>query len=237
MSEMSYAQLKEEKLRSLLRTKYPEISSYTFPQQWIIEIIESILEEFPMLKAINYQELGASGLLSLVKTLIHDVEIFTDGNETLLVIEALPTKSFLTMKEFIIMFLLSALTDISLFHLIFTKKKLETIDCKDFEVFPYIDSSSVVLINTEKYQYHFITSIKSLVSYIFTSPDDFTKKMTSETEFIKQYDNSSIADYIDMSKVKMNIDDIALINYLSKDPIVINTEKSSISNFIKKYKF
>ena len=237
MSEMSLAQLKEEKLRAQLKVKYPEISSYSFPQQWIIEIIESILEEFPILKAINYKELGVNGLLSLVNTLIYDVEVFTDESETVLIIEAQPTKSFLTMKEFIIMFLLSALTDISLFHLIFTKKKLETIDCKDFDVFPYIVNSSVVQINTEKHQYHFITSIKSLVNYIFTSPDNFTKKVTSATEFIKQFGDSSIADYIDKSKAEINIDDIYLTNYLNKEPRVINTEKTSINNFIKKNKF
>jgi len=78
MSEMSYGQLQEEKLRSQLKAKYPEISSYSFSQQWVIELIESILEEFPILKAINYQELGVNGLLSLVKTLIHDVEVFND---------------------------------------------------------------------------------------------------------------------------------------------------------------
>jgi hypothetical protein len=236
MSEMSYAQLKEEKLRSLLKVKYPEISSFSFPQQWVIELIESILEEFPMLKAINYQELGANGLLSLVKTLIHDVEMFIDENETVLIIEARPTKSFLTMKEFIIIFLLSGLTKISLFHFIFTKKKMETIDCKDFEAFSYIDNSSVVQTNKEKRQYHFFTSVKSLVNYFYTSPDNFTKKMTSAIEFLKQYGDSSIADYIDKTRAEVNIDDISLTNYLSKDPIVIYTEKASISSFIKKYK-
>jgi len=234
MSEMSYGQLQEEKLRSQLKAKYPEISSYSFSQQWVIELIESILEEFPILKAINYQELGVNGLLSLVKTLIHDVEVFTDESETVLIIEAQPTKSFLTMKEFIIIFLLSGLTEISLFHLIFTKKKMETVDCKDFEAFPYIDNSSVVLNNEEKRQYHFITSIKSLVNYFYTSPDNFTKKMTSAIEFLKQYGDSSIADYIDKSKKEMNIDDIALTNYLNKDPIVFNKEKALINNFIKK---
>jgi len=227
MSEMSYAQLKEEKLRSLLKTKYPEISSFSYPKQWVIELIESILEEFPLLKAINYQELGINGLLSLIKKLIDDVQVFTDESETVLILEAQPTKSFLTMKEFIIMFLLSALTDISLFHFIFTKKKLEMIDCKGFDSFPYFDNSSVVLTNEEKQQYHFITSLEFLVNYIYISPDEFTQKITSANDIIKQYGDSSIADYIDSDTTDNGVADSVLIHYLRTTPQDINTDRPS----------
>jgi len=228
-NEMSYGQLKEEKLRFILKEKYPAISSFSYPKQWVIEIIESILAEFPLLKAINYQELGISGLLSLIETIIADVNVFTNEDNTVLIIEASATKPFLTMKEFIVMFLFSALTNITLFHFIFTKKKLETINVNDVEAFPYVYDNSVVLSNEDKQQYHFLTSIAAIINHIHLLPDEFIKKITALPKLPNKFGDKTIADYIKSNKAPTNIDDEHLIKYLKKTPKDIDTAKLSKS--------
>ncbi len=216
MSELSYAQLTEAKFRYFLRKSYPTLSSFTYPNQWMIDQIESILEEYPELKKFNYHQLGINALRSLVKQYIDDVKIFSVHNDEVLIIEAEPTKTFLTMKEFIIMFLLSALTDISLFHLIFSKKKMETIECQTIESFPYVYDNSVVLSNEDKQQYHFITSIAALINHIYLLPDEFIKKITSRAKLPNKFGDSTIADYIKNNKAPVNIEDEHLIKYLKK---------------------
>jgi len=216
MSELSYAQLTEAKFRFFLRERYPTLSSFTYPNQWMIDQIESILEEYPELKTFNYHQLGINALRSLVKQYIDDVEVYYNKSELVLIIEAEPTKSFLTMKEFIVMFLLTALTNISLFHLIFSKKKMETIECQDIEPFPYIYENSVVLKNEDKQQYHFITSISSIINHIYLMPDEFIKKITARAKLPNRFGYSTIADYIKSNKAPANIEDEHLIKYLKK---------------------
>ena len=166
MSELSYAQLTEAKFRFFLKEKHPTLSSFSYPNEFMLQEIEAILEEFPQLKTFNYHQLGISALRSLVKQYIDDVEVYYNISESVLIIEAKPTKSFLTMKEFLILYMLSALNGISLFHLIFSKKKMETIECQTIESFPYIYDNCVVLTNEDKQQYHFITSIAAIINHI-----------------------------------------------------------------------
>jgi hypothetical protein len=228
MSELSYAQLIEAKFRFFLKEKYPTTSSFPYPKQWLIDQFESILEEFPVLKAINYQELGISGLLSLIETIIADVNVFTNEDNTVLIIETGAIKPFITIKEFIVMFLLSALTDISLFHFIFSKKKMETINFNDVEAFPYIYENSVVLKNEDKQQYHFITSIVSIINHIYVLPDEFIKKITSRPKLLNKYGDSTLSEYIENNELR-SIEDLALITYLKKTPKDIDMVKLSKS--------
>lgn len=227
MSELSYAQLIEAKFRFFLKEKYPTTSSFSYPKQWIIDQFESILEEFPLLKAINYQELGISGLLSLIETIIADVNVFTNEDNTVLIIEASATKPFLTMKEFIVIFLFSALTNISLFHFIFSKKKMETIECQNIESFLYIYENCVVLSNEDKQQYHFITSISSIINHIYLMPDEFIKKIAALPKLLNKLGDSSIADYIEGNKPSVKIEDVALTKYLKNKPHKIDNAKVS----------
>ena len=229
MSELTYAQLTEAKFRFYLRERYPTLSSFSYPNEFMLREIEAILEEFPELKSFNYHLLGISALRSLVKQYINDVEVFSDQNDEVLIIEAEPTKSFLTMKEFIIMFLLSALTDVSLFHLVFSKKKMETIECQNVESFPYVYDNSVVLSNKDKQQYHFITTITSIINHIYLLPDEFIKKITLRSKLSNKYGDSTITDYIESNVSILNIEDIALITYLKKRPKNIDTTKLSKS--------
>jgi hypothetical protein len=218
MSEMSYAQLKEEKLREIFKEKYPTLSSFSYPNQFMIEQIESILESFPLLKTLNFNELSIKSLLSLIETLIDDVKVFTNEDNTVLIVEANVTKPFITMKEFIVMFLFSALTGFSLFHFIFTKKKLETIDFKDVEAFPYIYNNSVVLTNHKKQQYHFFMSLSSFITDIYTSIEAFlnTKELTVKST--QKCGDTSIANYIDSGEANKDIDDSVLTDYLQNNP-------------------
>lgn len=225
MSEMSYGQLREEKLRELYKYKYPSTSSFSYSKQWMIEQIESLLVEYPVLRTINYQEYGANGLLALIKTLIDDVEVISYHSDTVLVIEAKPSKPFLTMKEFMLIFFLSSFTKFSLFHIIFAKKKMQSIDCKDEEAFFYLYENSVVLTNEEKQKYHFITSIESIVDYIYLSPDQLIKKLSRNSELPNSYGNASISEYIDNNKIVNNLDDNQLNEYLKKEPIYIDIKK------------
>ena len=229
MSELSYAQLTEAKLRFFLLEKYPTLSSFTYPNQWMIDQIESILEEYPELKTSNYHQLGINALRSLVKKYVHDVKVYHDIDDEVLIIEASPTKSFLTMKEFLILFILSSLNTISLFHLIFSKKKMETIQCKDLGSFSYIYDNSVVFCNEDKQQYHFITSIAATINHIYVMPDEFIKKITSLPKLPNKFGDSTVADYIENNELPVNIEDEHLIKYLKKTPKDINTAKLSKS--------
>jgi hypothetical protein len=197
MSELSYAQLTEAKFRYFLREIYPTLSSFSYPNEFMLQEIEAILEEFPELKTFNYHQLGISALRSLVKQYIDDVEVYYNMSELVLIIEAKPTKSFLTKKEFLILYMLSALNGISLFHLIFSKKKMETIGCQSIESFQYIYDNSVVLNNEDNQQYHFITSIAAIINHIYLLPDEFIKKITSRSELPNKFGDSTIADYIE----------------------------------------
>jgi len=218
MSELSYAQLTEAKFRFYLKERYPTVSSFSYPNEFMLQEIEAILEEFPELKTFNYHQLSISALRSLIKQYIDDVEVYYNKSESVLVIEAEPTKEFLTMKEFIVMFLFSALTNVSLFHLIFSKKKMEVIECQNVESFTYIYENCVVLTNEDKQQYHFITSIGSIINHIYLLPDEFIKKITSLPKLPNKFGDSTIADYIKSNKAPANIDDEHLIKYLKKTP-------------------
>jgi len=229
MSELSYAQLTEAKFRFFLREKYPTLSSFTYPNQWMIDQIESILEEYPELKTFNYHQLGINALRSLVKKYINDVNVFSVQHDEVLIIEAEPTKSFLTMKEFLILYMLSALNGISLFHLIFSKKKMETIECQTIESFPYVYDNSVVLSNEDKQQYHFIASIAAIINHIYLLPDEFIKKITARAKLPNKFGDNSIADYIEGNESPTSIEDLALITYLNKTPKDIDTAKLSKS--------
>jgi hypothetical protein len=227
MSELSYAQLTEAKFRFFLKERYPTLSSFSYPNQSMIDQIESILAVHPELKTFNYHQLGISALRGLVKQYIEDVDIYYYKSDEVLIIVAEPIKSFLTMKEFIVMFLLSALTDISFFHFIFSKKKLETLECQYVESFPYIYENSVVLNNEDKQQYHFITSISSIIDHIYLLPDEFIKNITSRSKLPNKHGDSTIADYIECNKLPVNVEDIALTAYLKNNPQNIDFTKLS----------
>lgn len=229
MSELSYAQLTEAKFRFFLIEKHPTLSSFSYPNQWLIDQIESILEAYPELKTFNYHQLGINALRSLIKKYIKDAKVFFVQNDEVLVIEAEPTKSFLSMKEFLILYMLSALNGISLFHLIFSKKKMETIQCKDLGSFSYIYDNSVVFCNEDKQQYHFITSIAATINHIYVMPDEFIKKITSLSKLPNKFGDSTVADYIENNELPVNIEDEHLIKYLKKTPKDINTAKLSKS--------
>lgn len=216
MSELSYAQLTEAKFRFFLKEKHPTLSSFSYPNEFMLQEIEAILEEFPQLKTFNYHQLGISALRSLVKQYIDDVEVYYNISESVLIIEAKPTKSFLTMKEFLILYMLSALNGISLFHLIFSKKKMETIECQTIESFPYIYDNCVVLTNEDKQQYHFITSIAAIINHIYLLPDEFIKKITALPKLPNKFGDSTITDCIENNKSPANIEDEHLIKYLKK---------------------
>lgn len=216
MSELSYAQLTEAKFRFFLKEKYPTISSFSYPNEFMLQEIEAILEEFPELKTFNYHQLSISALRSLVKQYIDNVEVYYNKSESVLVIEAEPTKTFLTMKEFIVMILFSALTNISLFHLIFSKKKMGTIECQNVESFLYVYDNSVVLNNEDKQQYHFITSIAAIINHIYLLPDEFIKKITARPKLPNKFGDSTIADYIENNKAPVDIEDEHLNKYLKK---------------------
>ena len=229
MCEISFSQLQEEKIRELLNEEYPHISSFGYSKQFMIDQIESLLEEFPFLRTINYQEIGLNGLLALIKSNIDDVEISSHRGDSVLVIEANPSKPFLTMKEFMLFFVLSVFTKFSLFHFIFSKKKMETINCKDEEAFFYLYENSVVLTNQEKQQYHFITSIESLINYIYLSPDQFVKKLSCSSSLPNKYGNTSISDFIKSdSNNKKDITDIELDIYLKEESQYIDPKRNNI---------
>ncbi|MCW8834023.1 MAG: hypothetical protein OQK03_11935 [Colwellia sp.] len=229
MCEMSFSQLKEEKLRELLYEEYPHISSFGYSKQWMIDQIESLLEEFPFLRTMNYQEIGVNGLLALIKSKIDDVEVFSVRGNRVLVIEAKPSKPFLTMKEFMLFFVLSVFTKFSLFHFIFGKKKMETINCKYKEAFFYIYENSVVLMNQEKQQYHFIMSIESLINYIYTSPDQLVKKLSGSSSLPNKYGDHSISDFIISDRNnKKEITDIELDIYLKEESQYIDPKRNNI---------
>jgi hypothetical protein len=226
---MSFSQLQEEKLRELLSEEYPHISSYGYSKQFMIDQIESLLEEFPFLRTINYQEIGINGLLALIKSNIDDVEISSHRGDSVLVIEANPSKPFLTMKEFMLFFVLSVFTKFSLFHFIFSKKKMETINCKDEEAFFYIYENSVVLTNQDKQQYHFITSVESLINYIYISPDQIVKKLSGSSSLPNKYGENSISDFIISDRNnKKNITDIELEIYLKEESQYIESKRNNI---------
>ena len=227
MSELSYGQLIDAKFRFYLKERYPTTSSFLYPNQFMIDQIESILETHPELRAFNYHQLGINALISLVKKYIHDVKVYHFRDDEVLVLEASPTKSFLTMKEFLILFILSSLNSISLFHLIFSKKKLETIKCKDYESFTYIYENSAIIKNEDKLQYHFVSSIFAIVNHIYLLPDETIKQITLLPNLPNKFADDTIADYIENNHQTLNVEDALLTKYLTNVPQNIDAAKLS----------
>lgn len=227
MSELSYGQLIDAKFRFYLKERYPTTSSFLYPNQFMIDQIESILETHPELRAFNYHQLSINALISLVKKYINDVKVYHSIDDEVLILEASPTKSFLTMKEFLVLFILSSLNSISLFHLIFSKKKLETLKCKDYESFAYIYENSAAIKNEDKLHYHFVSSIFSIVNHIYLLPDEFIKRKTLLPKLPNKFGNDTIADYIENNHQTLNVEDALLTKYLINLPQNIDAAKLS----------
>jgi hypothetical protein len=233
MSELTYAQLRAEEIEQKLKEFYPAIPSYS--NQWMLQLIESLLQQHPQLKSQNFHLLTIKDLLHLINTYVEDVTPYYDVDNSVLVIEAKPTKPFISIKEFIVLFIISALKQISLLHFIFGIKRMQSVKCIEVESFPYIYQSSVVLINEDKQQYHFINSINLLVQEVSLQPDEFVNKISSRPTNSNKHGDSTIQYYIENNEFRKDIEDTTLIAYLKMNPENIDIKVLS-KNINQKFK-
>lgn len=224
MYNLPLGYLIEEYTRSKLQEKHPELSVFSSRNDWIIQQIESLLEEYPILKTLNYQELSANDLLRIITTQIKYVEVISHENNDVLVVFSEPTSPFLSRKDLILIILLCIVSDFSICHFIFNTKKLDCIDCQDHEAFFYLHESSAIFKNEDKNQYHLISSLKTLMSYLYLyeQPNKVISKLNN---FNNIFNGCSIAECIDKQNNKQNIDDEKLKNYLTKRPENIDINK------------
>jgi hypothetical protein len=90
--------------------------------------------------------------------------------------------------------------------------------CKDCEVFPHIFESSVLILNSDKYRFHMLTSVKSLIEHIFVMPDDYVRELTNLSEIPNKYGDFSVTHQIKEHTNDQEVDDLNLKGFLKRNP-------------------
>ncbi len=216
MSNVSYAQLLEDRLREILSDRHGVLLSTS--NKWLIDQIETLINGYPELQKLDLYRLTLPELYSAIENLCGGASAVYNEQYDVLFVEAVVEETFFNRTTFILIFLLCVLAGISLFKVKASHEYIDSLSYRDAIYFDDFISNSKIINDLEKKAYYFNTSIYSIFHFIYFLQDEKLEKYGSRKTKEGVYKNMPMAEYIKIKSEKVVINDPFLDIYINNFP-------------------
>jgi len=181
---------------------------------WFIDIIQMLLNCYPILRKFYHESMGIEKLQSLIVQLTEYLEMQYSESDELIFVDLTKMTTLIPCKELMIWVLLALLKGKTHVSLKFNEDIFDDIKVINSDAIDYLCDNSYFLKNSTKKEYHFTISVAAILSCDYYNKGSIIDSLVTLQRYYKK--DLSLKEYIDYRKKGQNIDTRPILRKQSK---------------------
>lgn len=181
---------------------------------WYIDIIQMLLNCYPILRKFYHESMGIEKLQSLIVQLTEYLEMQYSESDELIFVDLTKMTTLIPCKELMIWVLLALLKGKTHVSLKFNEDIFDDIKVINSDAIDYLCDNSYFLKNSAKKEYHFTLSVAAMLACDYYNKGSIIDSLVTLQRYYKK--DLSLKEYIDYRKKGQNIDTRPILRKQSK---------------------
>jgi len=194
-----------EYIEKELRAKISTITGLKLTKinHWYIDIIQMLLNSYPILRKFYHESMGLEELQLLIVQLTEYLEMQYSESDELIFVDLTKMTTLIPCKELMIWVLLALLKDKTHVNLKFNEDIFDDTKVIKSDAIDYLCDNSYFLKNSAKKEYHFTLSVAAILSCDYYNKDSIISSLETIQRYYKK--DLSLKAYLDYRKKGQNI--------------------------------
>ena len=202
----------ESELRSRVNTTTG--LKITKANYWYIDIIQMLLNSYPILRKFYHENMGIKELQLLIVQLTEYLEMQYSESDELIFVDLTEMTTLISCKELMLWVLLALLKDKTHVNFKFNEDIFDDIKVIKSDAIDYLCDNSYFLKNSTKKEYHFTLSVAAILACDYYNKGSIIDSLVTLQRYYKK--DLSLKEYIDYRKKGQNIDTRPILRKQSK---------------------
>jgi len=181
---------------------------------WYIDIIQMLLNCYPILRKFYHESMGIEKLQSLIVQLTEYLEMQYTESDELIFVDLTKMTTLIPCKELMIWVLFALLKGKTHVSLKFNEDIFDDIKVINSDAIDYLCDNSYFLKNSTKKEYHFTLSVAAILACDYYNKGSIIDSLVTLQRYYKK--DLSLKEYIDYRKKGQNIDTRPILRKQSK---------------------
>lgn len=181
---------------------------------WYIDIIQMLLNCYPILRKFYHESMGIEKLQSLIVQLTEYLEMQYSESDELIFVDLTKMTTLIPCKELMIWVLLALLKGKTHVNFKFNEDIFDDIKVINSDAIDYLCDNSYFLKNSAKKEYHFTLSVAAILACDYYNKGSIIDSLVTLQRYYKK--DLSLKEYIDYRKKGQNIDTRPILRKQSK---------------------
>lgn len=181
---------------------------------WYIDIIQMLLNCYPILRKFYHENMGLEELQLLIVQLTEYLEMQYSESDELIFVDLTKMTTLIPCKELMLWVLLALLKGKTHVSLKFNEDIFDDIKVINSDAIDYLCDNSYFLKNSSKKEYHFTLSVAAILACDYYNKGSIIDSLVTLQRYYKK--DLSLKEYIDYRKKGQNIDTRPILRKQSK---------------------